>query len=499
MLQAILAGVAEVFSWPTFLYVMIGSAVGQVFGVLPGLSGSIAMALLIPMTFGMSAAEAMALLGGAMGAVTFGGAITAILFNTPGTPNNAATCLDGYPMAKQGKAGVALGAAATASALGAIFGLVVLTAVIPIMRQIVLAFGPPEYFMLAIFGLTIIASVSEGSFLNGLIAGAFGLFLSMIGLSPVAIDKRFTFGTLYLWDGIELVPALIGLFAIAEMINLVANSKSVSRTGTVVKGGILEGILSVFKHFWLFIRCCVIGTFIGAIPGIGGSVSNFVAYAHAVQTEKDGKFGQGDVRGVIASEASNDSKDGGALMPTLALGIPGSPTAAVLLGGLLIHGIFPGKQLMVDELPLVFTLVITLVVANLYTSTVGLLLGNWLTKITTAPTTILAPIVLVLTTAGAYASRNNLGDIFVAVIIGIMGYLMSKFQVSRVPVIIGLVLGSLAEQSFSTALQISRGSYAVFFTRPYSLALFVLTIVGAIYPFYASYRKRHKAPGAAEN
>jgi len=505
MLSALGLGIVQAFSWPAILFLVAGSLLGQLFGVLPGLTGSVAMALLISMTFTMTPEQAMALLGGAMGAATFGGSITAILFNTPGTPNNAATCLDGYPLAQQGKAGYALGAAATASALGAIMGLVVLMAVIPVMRQVVLAFGPPEFFLLAIFGLTIIASISEGSFLNGLISGALGLLISMVGLSPVAVDKRFTYGSLFLWDGIKLVPALIGLFAIAEMINLVVNAKTISRSGTVIRGGIYEGIKAVFKNFFLFMRCSAIGTFIGAIPGVGGSVSNFVAYTHATQTEKNGRFGQGDIRGVIASESSNDAKDGGALIPTLSLGIPGCPTSAMIMGGLLIHGIFPGRELIVDNLPLVYTLIVTLAVSNIITSTVGLLLGNQLTKITTLPTTILAPIIIVFTIIGTYASRLSMGDVIVGIIFGIFGYWMIKVNFSRIPIVIALVLGPLAEQSFHTSLQISRGSYAVFFTRPFSLLLIALIVFGLAFPFIQSHRQRKArqrsgdAPQQAEN
>lgn len=493
MLEAIIAGTGQVFSWPTILFVFTGTTLGLVFGILPGLTGSVAMALLITFTYSMTPEQGMAILGSAMGGATFGGSITAILFNTPGTPNNAATTIDGYPMAQQGKAGVALGAAATASAMGALIGLITLTAVIPVMRQVVLVFGPPEYFLLALFGLTVIASISEGSFLNGLIAGALGLLISTIGLSPVAVDKRFTFGLLYLWDGIQLVPALIGLFAIAEMINLMVSAKTISRTGTVVKGGILEGIKAVFQNFFLLIRCSAIGTFIGAVPGVGGSVANFVAYTHATQTVKDGKFGQGDVRGVIACESSNDAKDGGALIPALSLGIPGCPTTALILGGLLIHGIFPGKELIVDNTHIVFTLIVTLAISNVTTSVVGVLFGNHLTKITTLPTSILTPIVLVFTVIGAFAARKSMGDVLMALCFGLLGYYMIKVNFSRIPIVIALVLGPLAEQSFHTSLQISRGSYAVFVTRPFSVAIIALILFGLTFPFIQHHRKKKTA------
>lgn len=489
MLNAAFEGLSLIFTWSTFIYLLLGTLLGHVFGVLPGLTGSVAMALLIPITYALDPIQGIVLLSSAMGAVTFGGSITAILFNTPGTPNNAATCFDGYPLSRQGKAGMAIGASATASALGAIFGLMVTVALIPFMRTVVLAFAPPEYFLVAILGLTVISAVSGSSFIGGLIAGFLGLFLSTVGLHPIAIDKRFVFDTIYLWDGISLVPALIGIFAIAEMINLLVNVKTISSEGTIVKGGIWLGVKSVFENFWLFIRCSVIGVLIGAIPGIGGNVSNFVAYGHAVQTSKNGKFGDGDIRGVIASESANDSKDGGALMPTLALGIPGSPSTAVLISGLMIHGINPGKELFTEGLHIVFVIIGTLVVANLLTSCLGAILGSQLQKVTTMPTTLIAPIILLLTLIGSFSVRSNFGDVIIAFVFGLLGYMMLKYDVSRVPLIIGLVLGKLAEQNYHTSLQMSGGSFSIFFSRPISIVFICLILIFVISPFIKRNKK----------
>ena len=492
MIEALLEGFSWIFSWPTILFVLAGTLLGQLFGVLPGLSGSIAMALLIPFTYAMAPEQGMALLASAMGAVAFGGSITAILFNTPGTANNAATCFDGFPLAKQGKAGIALGAGATASAMGALVGLLVLVLVIPVIREVVLAFGPPEFFLIAILGLTIISAVSGRSFLSSLIGGAFGLTLSIIGLSPIAPDHRFVFGSLYLWDGIQLVPTLIGIFAIAEMLNLLINSRTISEEGTLASGGILTGIKSVFQNFWLFLRCSIIGTVIGCIPGVGGSVANFVTYGHAAQFSKNAYFGQGDVRGVIAPEASNDAKDAGALMPGLALGIPGDPTTAVLLGGLMIHGINPGRELFSDHLPLIFTIVAAMVVANLLTGAAGIFLGNQLAKVTTLPTVLVAPVILILTVIGSFAIRYNMGDVILAVVFGIIGYFMIRFGLNRVPVILGLILGGLAEQNYHNAIQIARGAVDVFFTRPVSLVIVVLIVIFVAMPFIQNWRKKKR-------
>ena len=490
MLEAILGGFSWIFSWPTILFVLGGTALGQLFGILPGLSGSIAMALLIPFTYAMEPEQGVALLASAMGAVAFGGSITAILFNTPGTANNAATCFDGYPMAKQGKAGIALGAGATASALGAIVGLLVLVMFIPIIREVLLIFGPPEFFLVAILGLTIISAVSGRSFLSSLISGAFGLTIAMIGFSPIAPDHRFTYGSIYLWDGIPLVPTLIGIFAIAEMMNLLINAKTISEGGTLIKGGIFEGIRSVFQNFWLFLRCSIIGTVIGMIPGVGGSVANFVTYGHASQFSKDSYFGKGDVRGVIAPEASNDAKDAGALMPGLALGIPGDPTTAVLLGGLMIHGINPGRELFADNLIIIFTIVAALVVANLLTGVAGIIFGNQLAKVTTMPTVLVAPIILVLTFIGAFAIRYSMGDVVVAVIFGFIGYFMIKFDLNRVPLILGLILGGLAEQNYHNSIQLARGAMDIFFVRPASLIIILLIILFIAMPFIQNLRKK---------
>jgi len=490
MIDAWIAALAFSFSWPNFLYIIAGTYMGQCFGIFPGLSGSIALALLVPFTFGWDMKPALLLLGSAMGGATFGGSITGILVNIPGNPSNAATCLDGYPLAQQGKAGIAIGASATASACGAIFGLLILIAVIPIMREVVLAFGPPEVFFLAILGLSIISVVSEGPILNGLISGAFGIILSFIGFNPVTGSIRYTFGSDYLWNGIPLVPALIGLFAIAQVLTLSSDeSKTISRLGEI-SGSVREGAQAVFKNWWLLLRSSALGTLIGSIPGVGGAVAAFLAYGQAVQTCKDPEnFGKGDIRGVIAPEAANDAKDGGSLMPMLALGIPGSANTAVLVGAFILHGIVPGRTLFTDHLNLVFILITALICSNVLTSVSGMLTGKWIAKVITAPTVVLAAVVFIIACVGAFSTRYLFEDVILSMCFGFIGFYMNRYKFSRIALIIGLVLGAIAEKTFTQSLQISRGSYLIFITRPISLVLIILLMVVLIVPYIKVIRR----------
>jgi len=497
MLPYILSEAVEaaslVFRWPDCLLLVAGTLIGELFGALPGLGGVVAIALLIPLTYDMSMVQAMMLLMTAQGGCNFGGSISAILIGVPGTSVNAATCLDGYPLAKQGKAGIALGASATASALGAMFGIIILTVAIPIMYKIALVFGPPEILALIFLSMITIAAVSRGSLVKGLIAAGLGFLVSFIGFNRVLGGIRFTFGSSYLWDGIQLIPAVIGLFAVAQAIDLAVKQKGVSEKGHLYKGGIWEGIKSVFKEKWLFLRSSAIGTLIGIIPGVGGAVANWLAYGQAVHTAKDPeKFGKGDIRGVIAPEAANDAKDGGALIPTLALGIPGSAYCAVLLGAFLVHGIIPGPELFEQHMEVVWTIIFALVVSNILTSAVGIALGKQLVKITTVPGIILAPVVCILGLLGAFTVRLNVIDAFVALIFGIIGYFMTKYGFPKVSFLIALMLGYMAEKSFFQSLQMARGSYAIFITRPISLALFAIAIVSFLFPYIRSYLKRKK-------
>ena len=476
------------------LFLALGVVMGLIFGVVPGIGGTTAIALLLPLTYGMNPNNAMMLMGGIMGAVSAGGSITSILINTPGGAPNAATCFDGYPMAQQGKAGAAIGAAAMASTLGGLIGVIVLVAVLPLLKQIVLLFGPPEFFMLALMGLASVALATGGQFLRGLIAGGIGLMLSFVGNSAVTGDVRFTLDIDYLWDGIPLIPALTGLFAITEMIALSAAGGTISKDVATTKvTGVMEGIWACFKHWKTLLQGSAIGTFIGAIPGLGGTVAAFVSYAAAMQISKSPEtFGKGNIEGVIGPEAANNSKDGGALIPTLAFGIPGSAEMAVFLGVLVMIGIEPGPMLLIQHEGVMFSLILALSASCIVATVITLLVTKPLAMITLIDVHIVAPIVIAVSLVGVFALENRVGDVVLAAAFGIIGYVMMRFRYPRITLVIALVLGELAERSYHQSLGMASGDWTIFFTRPVSLGLFLLTVSCLLWP--AAQMLRRQAP-----
>lgn len=490
MIDQIIPVLLNMFSLPSFLFLILGSLIGLLFGILPGLGGPQVLALLLPMTFAMESHDAILLLIGAAGAVALGGSLTAILLGTPGTPQNAATVFDGFPLTQQGKAGLAIGAATASSVLGGVFGAVILTIVLPVGKYIVLAFSYPEYFMMALMGLAMIAVLSNGLLWKGIIAGGLGLMFSFVGFDPVTGETRYDFGSQYLWDGIKLVPALIGLFAIAEAISLFTDRGKISNqaVNTSFKG-VSDGIRAVFQHFGLFIRSSIIGTIIGIIPGVGGAVSNFLAYGQAVSTAKGEKnFGKGDIRGVIAPESSNNAKDGGALVPTLIFGIPGSLEMAVLLGALTLHGIQPGPRLMLDNPDVALYLIYGLVFANIIVGIVAIFAASSLARLTKINTVYIAPVIMVFAILGSYAAEGIIGDVVVSIVFGIIGFGMKLYDFSRVSMVIALVLGELMQQSFHQTVDLL--GPAGFFTQPISCILFIITVLMFVFPIVKALRKK---------
>lgn len=484
MLDAATEATQILFQWPNTLYVLVGAAIGMVFGAIPGLGGVIALALLIPVTFGMNTEPAIILFGATMGGVAFGGSISAILINIPGTAPNAATLLDGYPMTKQGRAGEALGISATASAAGAVFGLIVLLLLLPAARRIILAFSPPDFFWLAIFGLTIIALVGRGRMIRSLAMGCVGLMLSFIGLTGVVDEYRHGFGTEYLMDGIQLIPVIIGIFAVAEVLQLSKTGGTIQTDDAVeVTDSPLAGVKRVFQHPRLFVQSSVIGTIVGMIPGAGGTVANFVSYMFAMQTSKaPDTFGSGNPEGVIASEAANDSKDGGSLLPTTVFGIPGSAEMVVLLGALTIHGLTPGVGLLGENLHFLLLLVFALLLSNVVTSLVGILSANYIAKIAQTPVELLIPPILAVSFVGSFALRNNLGDVVVTLVFGIVGFAMIAYSYSRIILVLALILGPIAERGFLQSLALSDSGYGIFVASPISIVLILLIVLGFAVP-----------------
>jgi len=477
------------------MFVFIGVLLGLCFGMIPGLGGTTALALLIPITFSMESLDAMYLAGGVMGATSFGGSITAILLNTPGTAPNAATTFDGYPMAQQGRAGQAIGASATASAMGGLLGLFTLILFIPLAKEIVLLFGPVEFLLLTVLGLVAIAVSSRGKLLRGLIAGGFGLMFAFVGVDTISGATRFTLDTDYLWDGIPLVPTLTGLFAISQMIELALKGGSVVSSNTTIASisGIWQGAAAVFKHWTVMVRGSVIGTIIGAIPGLGGTVASFIAYTSTVQSSRDpSSFGKGNIVGVIAPESANNAKDGGSLVPTVAFGIPGSAETAVFLGILVLHGIEPGPSLLLQNEREIYGLIVALTLSAVGASVIGLLTARWLVRITFVNVNILVPLVVTISLTGVYVLQGKPGDVLLALIMGIFGYLMIRFDYPRLTLVIALVLGETAERSFHQSLLISdQNLVGLIMDRPQAIILVLATLLTLMLP---ALRKRAKKP-----
>lgn len=426
ILHAAWAGLLTVLSWPNILYPVAGTLLSMIFSCLPDIRGVTLMALAIPFTFHWHPLHIMLLFGAFVGGATFMGSVTAILFNIPGSAPSAATMIDGFPLTRQGQAKTAIGCSALASALGSSFGVLVLIALIPIMRDATLAFGPPELMMLAIWGLTTIAAVSRGSVTKGLAMGGLRLLLAFIGMDPRTAELRYTFGSLYLHDGLSPIPMFLGIYAVAEMISLMVTGRR-TISGKVraeeLTGSIWQGARAVFQHFGLFLRSSILGTVIGMIPAIGGTVAGFVAYGQAAQTARGGReqFGRGDTRGVLGPEAAHDAKDGGSLVPTLALGIPGSEGTMLLLAVLTLHGLVPGKDLMTHQSHLVFVLIWSLFLSNWITSIIGLATVGPLARLTVVRLDLIAPVILVLVALGAFIQRSKVEDVIVAFFLESLG------------------------------------------------------------------------------
>jgi len=458
----------------------------MLFSAIPGLNSSSLMALAIPLTFSWEPVPVMMVFGAFVGGATFMGSVTAILFNIPGKAQNAVTLLDGYPLTRQGQAKTAIGCAATSSALGSTFGIFILIALIPFMREAAMVLGPPEYLMFAIWGLTTLAALGGNSLFKA-IAGV-GLQLAFIGYDPRTAELRFTFGFDYLHGGLSLMPVFLGVFAIAEVIDLMVTRKE-TLSGKLrlqdLSGSVGEGVRSVFRHFGLFLQSSFIGTVIGAIPGVGSSVAGFVAYGLACQTVSDrSRFGRGDIRGVLAPEAANDAKDGGALVPTLALGIPGGTGTAVLLGALTLHGMAPGREMLTDNLVLVFVLIWSLFLSNWITSLLGLSLVNPMARLSTIRTTRLIPFIITLSVIGSLQYRGLMADVVCAMFFGIVGYLMKRYDWPRIPLVIAMVLAPLFETNLHLTLRLQELGRIDFWSRPVVLILIMLTLTNLFLPTF---------------
>jgi TctA family transporter len=496
MVSALFSGLVQVFNWSTFSLMMVGIAVGFVVGILPGLGGPTAMALMLPFVFKMNAVEAFAFLLGMTAVTATTGDITSVLFGVPGEPTTASTIVDGHAMSRNGEAGRALGAVLMSSMVGAVFAGFALGAAVPVIRPLVLSFGSPEFFMLAILGISFVAALSGEDPLKGIIAGGIGLMLATIGLDPISGIQRFTFGQLFLWDGIGLVPITIGFYAIPETIELAVLGSSIAKKEVGELGGVLEGVKDTFRHFWLVIRCSALGTVIAIIPGMGAATTQWLAYAHAVQSSANKeRFGKGDVRGVLGPGAANNSTLGGSLITTIAFGVPASVVMAILLGAFIIQGIVPGPDMLLPppkgKLDLTFSFVWVIIISNIITVAICFIFLKPLAKVTQVRGGIIIPIILVLIYLGAFAEKNAFEDMIIVLFFGALGWIMEKLDWPRPPVLLGLVLGPLSENR----LFLSTDNYGLAWThRPGVIGIFIVTLIGIFYPMYKSRKEaRQKA------
>ncbi len=477
MLEAAQQGLQGILAWPAFGYLLLGILLGIFFGMVPGLSGLSGMAILLPFTFDLQAYEAMALLMGMYAITTTSDTIASVLLGIPGTAGSQATIMDGYPMAKKGEAARAFGAAYTVSAFGGVIGAIVLVISIPVLSPLVLSFGSPEFFMLSLLGMAMVGTLSGSAPTKGIVVGLLALLLSMVGYSPQDGIPRFWFGWPYLLERPSIIPAVLGLFSLPEVVELAVRRGSLAEVPKLGKG-IWDGVRDAMHHWWLALRCALIGAYIGFIPGLGASVVDWVAYGHAVQSCKDSEqFGKGDVRGVIAPESANNAMKGGALIPTVAFGVPGSATMAILLGAFLIHGIYPGPEILTTRLDVLFSVIWALVIANVIASVALMGCTSQLAKVTTVRGSILIPIILVLVFMGSWMATQEMGDWVLLVSFGFLGYLMKRWGWPRPPIALGLILGPIMERFLDISL--SRYGWA-WLGRPIVIVLVAL-IFATIY------------------
>lgn len=474
---------------------VLGVGAGTIIGSIPGLTATMAVAVLVPITFAMSPDSALILLGAIYTGAIYGGAYAAILLNTPGTPSAIATTFDGYPMAKRGDGDLAISIACLSSVIGGLVGALALLFLAPPLAEAALAFGPMEYFWLAVFGLSLIAALSEGFFLKGLIGACFGLLLSSIGVAETSAAVRFTFGSNTLLGGIEIVSALIGLYCVPVLIDLVATP---DRHLESAQGGrgfrLAEAAVVMLCNKWNLLRSSVIGTFVGALPGAGGSISGLIAYSEARRAARRPEdWGRGEPGGVIATESANNATVGGGFIPTLVLGIPGTPPDAVILGALLVQGVRTGPALFAEGASIVYTFIFGLLLATVLMLPVGLLIGRFAYgAIVRAPKSALVPIVAFMTVIGAFAIRNSLSDSAIMIVLGVIGWLAGKRGFSVSPIVLGLILGRIAEQGFVQSWTIGDAIgnlWGQFFGRPLSLAIIAMTLITFAYPFLPALKR----------
>lgn len=501
-MEMLLSYFQELLSLDVLFAMIVGVLFGMVVGALPGFTGTMGVSLLLPITVGMDTIPALVMIVCLYTASTYGGSLTAILIHTPGTAASAATADDGYAMTLQGKGLQAIGVSTITSCIGGFLSGIALIFISPLLARLSLFFGPAEYLFVAIFGLSIIASLCQGGVIKGLLSASLGLFVSCIGIDTVTSYARFTYGFNGLGSGLGLVPSLIGLFSISQVMLMAEKDAENNRDGIVdkaiakLKGKIILPLREWKNYIIPVIRSFVIGLFVGILPGAGGDIGSWISYNAGKQRSKHPElYGKGSLEGIACSETANNSVCGGALVPLVTLGIPGSATAAVILGGFTMHGLIPGNDLFTVQAGTIYPILIAFAISNFLMAIIGLLAARYFAKVTVIPVSILAPIIIVLATLGSYAVQYNMVDVWSMVCFGALGYVMRKNNMVTAPIVLALVLGPMAEtrllQSRIAARSLPLLQY--FASRPICVVFAILIILSIGLPAYQNYRKKKKA------
>lgn len=473
----------------TLLYLLIGVCAGLLVGIIPGLGGPSGIAVVLPFALFLEPLQGISLILGLSAATSGIDSVPAILFAIPGTAGSQATVLDGHPLARKGEAGRAFGAAYMSSLLGGLFGAVILTAIIPVARPLVLAVGSPELLMLALLGIVMTASLSGRSVGKGLLAGCAGLLISMMGVEGSSATLRWWFGSLYLYDGVPLTLIALGIFALPEIIDLIIRGTQISDKGILVQGSVMQGVRDTFRHWFLVLRTSGLGTFMGAVPGLGGSVIDWFAYGHARATERGASetFGKGDIRGVIGVDAAVNAKDGGSLIPTLLFGVPGTVSMALLLTVFVVHGIQPGPAMVTTHLQLTLAMVWIIVLSNVFAAVGCLLMAGTIARVALIPANIVGPLVVVAVAFAAINASRSIWDIAGLMALTVLGWSMKRMRWPRPPLVIGFVLGPIIERYM--LISISRYSLD-WLLRPGVLVIAVVMVLVTTADYWLKARRK---------
>ncbi len=493
---AVFQGMLQALQPSCVLATGLGSLLGLLVGMLPGMTISAGIIIVLPLTFVLDPAISIALLLGLYGGGMMGGSFSAILLNIPGTPSASATALEGHPLARRGEAGRALGVAIIASFIGGMCSSVCLYFIAPYLADVALQFKAADLCSLVFFGLTVICSFAARSLVKGLLSGVIGLILVTVGQDPVMGTARFTFGRVDLLSGIHFLTALIGLFAIPQLMDNIKELSSGKRVAQAQSGfGRLWPSVTDLKAIRLPVGIgAVVGTFIGILPGAGGPIAAFISYDYAQKSSRNpGAFGEGAVEGIAAPEAANNAVTGGALIPVMTLGIPGDPVTAILIGALLVHGLTPGPLLFIEQADFAYTVIFSFFLANWANLVIALVGLRLLVKVLATPQTLLIPIIALLCVIGSFALRNTFFDTYVMIFFGLLGLAMRWLQMPVVPLLLALVLGRQLEEHLRVALTASKGDWSVFVSSPFSLFFLGLSLVSILWPFLAARRQQASA------